>query len=160
MHDIDRSGLPPNPSLGIEIARLPGRKLIFTNGSRHHALRTIEQLGFSELFEDAFDIVAAGLIPKPADAAYQAFFEAHRVDPTRAAMFEDIAKNLIAPKARGMATVLVTARPDQTDLRQAYDREPAPPGCVDFVTDDLASFLKRVNDRLDAYAAWDDAANG
>ena len=160
VHDIDRSGLPPNPSLGIEIARLPGRKLIFTNGSRHHALRTIEQLGFSELFEDAFDIVAAGLIPKPADAAYQAFFEAHRVDPARAAMFEDIAKNLIAPKARGMATVLVTARPDQTDLRQAYDREPAPPGCVDFVTDDLASFLKRVNDRLDAYAAWDDAANG
>ena len=59
-----------------------------------------------------------------------------------------------------MATVLVTARPDQTDLRQAQDRDPAPAGSVDFVTDDLASFLRRVNDRLDAFAAWGAAASG
>jgi putative hydrolase of the HAD superfamily len=37
VHDIDRSSLRPDPVLAREIARLPGRKLIFTNGSRDHA---------------------------------------------------------------------------------------------------------------------------
>ncbi len=150
VHDIDRTGLPPNPALALEVARLPGRKLIFTNGSRDHALRTIEQLGLEGLFEDAFDIVAAGLVPKPADSAYDSFLSRYGVDPGRAAMFEDIAKNLIVPRARGMTTVLVTARAGQTDHRQPHDREPAAAGAIDFVTDDLANFLARLNDGLDA----------
>jgi putative hydrolase of the HAD superfamily len=145
VHDIDRSGLAPNPELALELARLPGRKLIFTNGSRDHALRTVEQLGLEGLFEDAFDIVAAGLTPKPAGAAYDLFFRAHGVDPARAAMFEDIAKNLVVPRTRGMTTVLVTPRPDEIDRRQPHDREAARPADVDFFTDDLASFLARVN---------------
>ncbi len=118
VHDIDRSGLAPNPALAEEIARLPGRKLIFTNGSRNHALATVEQLGLGGLFEDAFDIVAAGLVPKPRDEAYDAFFRAHGVDPAHAAMFEDIAKNLAVPRARGMTTVLVTGKPGGIDHRQ------------------------------------------
>ncbi len=146
VHDVDRSGLAPNPALALEVARLPGRKLIFTNGSRDHALRTARQLGLEGLFEDAFDIVAAGLAPKPADAAYEAFFRTHGVDPTRAAMFEDIAKNLVVPKARGMTTVLVTAKAGQFDHRQAHDREAVPALEIDFVTDDLTNFLRRIND--------------
>jgi putative hydrolase of the HAD superfamily len=145
VHDIDRSSLPPNPALGAEIARLPGRKLIFTNGSRRHALDTIQQLGLTGLFEDAFDIVAASLAPKPSAQAYEAFLSAHHVDPRRAAMFEDIAKNLVVPKARGMTTVLVTAKPGQTDHRQPHDRERTRGEFVDFVTDDLVSFLRGVN---------------
>jgi putative hydrolase of the HAD superfamily len=147
VHDIDRTDLAPNPALAEEIAKLPGRKLIFTNGSRKHALATVEQLGLGGLFEDAFDIVAAGLVPKPRDEAYESFFAAHHVDPTQAAMFEDIAKNLAAPRARGMTTVLVTGKPGQIDHRQPHDREPAP-AFVDFVTDDLSGFLARVNGEL------------
>ncbi len=153
VHDIDRSALPPNPALGAEIARLPGRKLIFTNGSRRHALDTIAQLGFGDLFEDAFDIVASGLAPKPSEAAYAAFLAAHKVDPERAAMFEDIAKNLAVPKARGMSTVLVVARPGQTDHRQAQDRESPSGDFVDFVTDDLTAFLRNVNAAIGSPAA-------
>jgi putative hydrolase of the HAD superfamily len=147
VHDIDRSELAANPALGEQIGRLPGRKLIFTNGSRRHALATVEQLGLGGLFEEAFDIVAAGLVPKPRDAAYEAFFRAHGVDPARAAMFEDIAKNLAVPRARGMTTVMVTGKPDRIDHRQLEDRELAP-ACVDFVTDDLAAFLARVNGEI------------
>ncbi len=147
VHDIDRSDLAPNPALAEEIARLPGRKLIFTNGSRSHALATVEQLGLGGLFEDAFDIVAAGLIPKPREEAYDAFFRAHGVDPAHAAMFEDIAKNLAAPRARGMTTVMVTGKPGGIDHRQPEDRESAP-AYVDFVTDDLTGFLSRVNAEL------------
>src|SRR6202044_4094493 len=90
VHDIDRSGLEPDPILAREIGRLPGRKLIFTNGSRNHALQTASQLGLEGLFEDAFDIVAAGLVPKPADAAYNAFFLRHGVEPARGGMFEEL----------------------------------------------------------------------
>jgi putative hydrolase of the HAD superfamily len=148
VHDIDRSTLLPNPSLAEQIAALPGRKLIFTNGSRDHALRTAAQLGMESVFEDVFDIVAANMIPKPAAAAYAAFFDKHGVDPARAAMFEDIAKNLVVPKARGMTTVLVVAKPGQEDFRQEPDRAPGRAGAVDFVTDDLVGFLKTVNDRI------------
>jgi putative hydrolase of the HAD superfamily len=147
VHDIDRSGLKPNPALAEEIAKLPGRKLIFTNGSRNHALQTAEKLGLGGLFEEAFDIVAAGLVPKPRDEAYDAFFRAHDVDPLHAAMFEDIAKNLAVPHSRGMTTVLVTAKPGQTDHRQPEDRE-ITPAVADFVTDDLGAFLGRVNAEL------------
>ena len=149
VHDIDRSGLEPNVALAEEIARLPGRKLIFTNGSRNHALETVEKLGLGGLFEEAFDIAAAGLVPKPHNGAYDAFFRAHGVEPTQAAMFEDIAKNLAVPRVRGMTTVLVTGKPGRVDHRQPPDRE-LPPAAADFVTDDLAGFLLRVNDELAA----------
>ncbi len=150
VHDIDRSALAPNPPLAREIERLPGRKLIFTNGSRDHALRTVAQLGLDGLFEDPFDIVAAGLVPKPAELAYEAFFTRLDVDPACAAMFEDLAKNLLAPKARGMTTTLVAPRPGQADHREAPDRDRCESGHVDFVTDDLVGFLARVNAQLAA----------
>jgi putative hydrolase of the HAD superfamily len=151
VHDIDRSALTPDPVLAREVERLPGRKLIFTNGSRNHALLTAEHLGLDGLFEDAFDIVAAGLTAKPAEGAYDAFFEQCQVDPRSAAMFEDVAKNLAVPKARGMSTILVTTKPGCSDHRDAHDtaifdaKEVA-----DFVTDDLPEFLGRLN----AHMQW------
>jgi putative hydrolase of the HAD superfamily len=149
VHDIDRSALQPNPALAREVAQLPGRKLIFTNGSRDHAILTARQLGLDGLFEDAFDIVAARLTPKPAEAAYDAFFERYGINPQCAAMFEDVAKNLEVPKARGMTTTLVTTKPGQTDHRQAEDRETPPHAtAADFVTDDLGVFIARLNTQL------------
>ena len=148
VHDIDRSALIPNLPLAREIGRLPGRKLIFTNGSRNHALRTVEALGLADVFEDAFDIMAAELVPKPADLAYDAFFRKHDVDPASAAMFEDIANNLIVPKARGMTTTLVVPQIGQVDHREPHDRGGFEAPHVDFVTDDLAGFLARVNAQL------------
>jgi putative hydrolase of the HAD superfamily len=148
VHDIDRSNLIANPLLAREIAALPGRKLIFTNGSRDHALRTAAQLGLGDAFEDVFDIVAANMVPKPAPAAYRGFFDRYGIDPTRAAMFEDIAKNLAVPRALGMTTTLVVPRPEQIDHRQAHDRAIEDAAAIDFVTSDLAEFLGRVNAEL------------
>ena len=65
-HDIDRSSLLPDLALATAITALPGRKLILTNGSREHALRTAEALGLKAMFEDIFDIAAADFVPKPA----------------------------------------------------------------------------------------------
>ncbi len=133
VHDIDRSSLLPNPQLAAAIAALPGRKLILTNGSHFHAMRTAERLGIDHLFEDAFDIVAADFVPKPDAAVYEAFFVRHGVDPAKAAMFEDLPQNLVVPAKRGMKTVLVV--PNALPVH-------AMPDYIDYVTDDLTAFLR------------------
>jgi len=141
VHDIDRTSLAPNPALVQAIASLPGRKLILTNGSRDHALRTTEQLGFTDAFEAVFDIVAADLVPKPEAATYERFFVTHGVDPSRSAMFEDLAKNLQVPHARGMATVLVVPSTTVEDNREPWESLGSAEPYVDVATDDLAGFL-------------------
>ena len=146
VHEIDRTSLAPHPELGKAIAALPGRKLIFTNGPRYHAQETALQLGIHHHFEDIFDIVAADLIPKPNVQAYELFFKKHDVNPKTAAMFEDIAKNLVVPHLKGMVTTLVIPRDGLIDHRDEADRTAgtlsdldAP--FVDFITRDLQDFL-------------------
>jgi putative hydrolase of the HAD superfamily len=141
VHDIDRSSLLPNHSLATAITALPGRKLILTNGSREHALRTAEQLGLDKMFEDVFDIVASDLVPKPNPQAYERFFEKHGVEPAGAAIFEDIERNLVVPHSRGMRTTLVVPKPGQRDHRDPWEVAKERPRHVDYVTDDLEGFL-------------------
>ena len=81
VHKIDHSPLEPNPAMGAAIAKLPGRKLILTNGSTDHAGAVLERLGIGEHFEAVFDIIAAELEPKPAPQTYQKFLRVHGVDP-------------------------------------------------------------------------------
>lgn len=153
-HDIDRSGLIPNHSLAGAITALPGRKLILTNGSRDHALRTAKALGLDEMFEDIFDIVAADFIPKPEAATYERFFDKHDVDPKRSVMFEDLARNLIVPHSRGMTTALVVPAPGEMDHREAFEiASEVVPAHIDFVTSDLEGFLVEIVAGLNGGAA-------
>jgi putative hydrolase of the HAD superfamily len=140
-HQIDLTLLDPNPQLGEAIAALPGRKLILTNGSRGHAENVAGKLGILNHFEDIFDIVQAGFVPKPERATYENFLARHAVDPGRAAMFEDIEKNLLVPSALGMKTVLIIPRtPDP--FREAWEQVAVEAGHVHHVTADLTGFLK------------------
>ena len=79
VHDIDYSWLKPDPVLGAAIRQLPGRKFIFTNGNRGHAEKTARQLGILDHFDDIFDIIAAGLNPKPAPETYDLFLASYGV---------------------------------------------------------------------------------
>jgi putative hydrolase of the HAD superfamily len=142
VHDIDRSSLEHDHSLAQAIAALPGRKLILTNGSRHHAIATAKQLGIDHLFEDIFDIIAADFIAKPEEAAYERFFERLKVDPARAALFEDIPRNLLVPHKRGMTTVLVLPGAGEAVEREAWEIARGDEPHIDFVTDDLVGFLE------------------
>lgn len=144
VHDIDYSGLEPDPALGEAITALPGRKFIFTNGDRRHAERTARQLGILDHFEDIFDIIAAGLQPKPAPSTYEKFAALHKVAGPNAAMFEDLARNLAAPKAMGMTTVLVVPRNFEPTFAEIWERDPDHTDDVDYVTDDLAGFLRSI----------------
>jgi putative hydrolase of the HAD superfamily len=144
VHDIDRSSLAHNHSLAEAIAELPGRKLILTNGSRGHAGNVLERLGISHHFEAVFDIIAAELEPKPAEITYARFLERHSVDPARAAMFEDLARNLTVPHALGMTTVLVIPDGTAEVVREDWELEGRDAAHVDHVTDDLTAFLIRL----------------
>ena len=112
VHEVDHSPLEPNPALGVAIEKLPGRKLILTNGSVDHVDAVLERLGLTGDFDAVFDIIAAELEPKPAPQTYRKFLTLHGVNPERSAMFEDLARNLVVPHQFGMTTVLVvpTAR--------------------------------------------------
>ena len=140
-HDIDHSAIELNPRLGDAIARLPGRKLILTNGSRRHAQNVATRLGIYDQFEDVFDIQAAGFVPKPERRAYEIFLDRHQVEPAEAAMFEDIAKNLVVPYELGMTTCLVL--PKTVDpFRDTFEQEAVEAPHIDHVTTDLAGFLR------------------
>ncbi|APH70818.1 pyrimidine 5'-nucleotidase [Aquibium oceanicum] len=145
VHDIDYSWVAPHPELGEEIRKLPGRKFIFTNGDRNHAERTARQLGILDHFDDIFDIVAAGLVPKPARETYDKFSALHRVAGPQAAMFEDLARNLAVPKALGMTTVLIVPKNFEPTFSEIWERDPDDADDVDYVTDDLAGFLRTIN---------------
>ncbi len=111
VHDISLDTLIPDAALAAAIRALPGRKIVYTNGSRGHAERVTAARGLSGVFDAMFGIEEAGFLPKPELGAFQAIFALAGVDPARAAMFEDDAKNLAVPHDLGMATVQVhTAR--------------------------------------------------
>ena len=145
VHDIDYSWLDPHPALGEAIQALPGRKFIFTNGDRGHAERAANQLGILERFDGIFDIVAAELTPKPARETYDRFLAAHGVDGSKAAMFEDLARNLVEAKAVGMSTVLILPGDFRGDFVESWEQESHDGKHVDHVTDDLAGFLSALS---------------
>jgi len=144
VHQIDHSPLEPNPAMGAAIARLPGRKLVLTNGSTDHAGKVLERLGIGAHFEAVFDIIAAELEPKPAPQTYQRFLDLHGVNPASSAMFEDLARNLVVPHQLGMTTVLVVPDGAREVVREEWELEGRDAGHVDHVTDDLTGFLERL----------------
>jgi putative hydrolase of the HAD superfamily len=144
VHQIDYSPLTPNPALGAAIEELPGRKLILTNGTRNHADEVLRRLGIDKHFEDIFDIKSAELEPKPNAAVYERFLARHRVDPRKAVLFEDLARNLEVPHALGMTTVLVVPQGARVVLREHWELTGRDAPHVDHVTDDLAGFLREI----------------
>ena len=144
VHQIDHSPLEPNAALGTAIERLPGRKLILTNGTRRHADAVLARLEIERHFQDVFDIIAAELEPKPSPGTYDRFLKAHGVDAGKAAMFEDLARNLAVPYALGMTTVLVVPEHTREVFREGWELEGRDAPHVDHVTDDLAGFLQTI----------------
>jgi putative hydrolase of the HAD superfamily len=148
VHRIDHSPLTPNVSLGTALERLPGRKLILTNGTRAHADAVTQRLAVHAHFEDVFDIVAAELEPKPSPRTYDKFLARHGVDPSKAAMFEDLARNLEVPHALGMTTVLVVPEKTRDVFRESWELEGREAAHVHHVTDDLSGFLRNIDTGL------------
>lgn len=146
VHAIDYSPVPAHGELVEAIRALPGRKFILTNGDLGHARSVLARLGDADdLFEDIFDIRSMNFTPKPLPEAYESFFAAHGIDARRAAMFDDLEKNLQVPHERGMTTVQVIAGADFAhDQVEAWELEQTGGAHVHHITSDLAGFLRKL----------------
>lgn len=137
VHDIDVMAIDPSPRLDDLLRALPGRKLVFTNGSVPHAERVMNRLGVTHHFDSVFDIVAADYVPKPDPRPYARLVEIAGIDPTTAVMVEDMAKNLAPAAALGMQTVWLRTEHD-------WARDGAEASHVHHVADDVLAFLETV----------------
>ena len=121
VHEIDLSAVNADSALDAALKKLSGRKLVFTNSTVRHAERVLARLGLAHHFAAVHDIVACGYRPKPEPAVYADFVRLHAIDPRRAAMIEDMAKNLPPAAALGMTTVWVKGGPhDDDDGHRAF----------------------------------------
>ncbi len=131
VHDIDLRHLTVDHDLVAHIRALPGRKIVYTNGSAPYATRVLAARGMAGMFDAVYGVEDAGFLPKPEAAAFTAVFDRDGLDPARAAMFEDDPRNLAAPHAMGLRTVHVAPEPLAADHIHHH-------------TDDLTGFLARL----------------
>ena len=139
VHDIDLSLMNADQALDAALGTLPGRKVVFTNGSVAHAENVLKRLGIERHFDDLFDIVATSYRPKPAAEAYAALVDRLAIDAKRAAMFDDLKRNLVAAAQIGMTTVWVAH--DHEWSRQGPETPGDADAHVHHVAHDLAAFL-------------------
>lgn len=131
VHDISFDALEPAPDLARAIAQLPGRKIIYTNGTAPYAEQVAAARGLSGVFDAIYGVEHAGYCPKPERAAFDAVFAKDGVVPAKAAMFEDEPRNLSAPHSMGMRTVHVAPK----SVAAPY---------IHYHTDDLGAFIARL----------------
>ena len=136
VHDIEMDVLEHDAPLVAAIMKLPGRKLVFTNGDKPYALKVLDRLGLGASFEAIHDVHAMNLIPKPAESAYAGLCAAYAIDPHTAVFVEDMARNLAPAKAIGMTTVWI-----DNGSEQAHDADRS---YVDYIIHDLTAWLERI----------------
>ena len=131
-HQLDLSGLNPDPALARAIRALPGERMIHTNGPRAHAARVLKARGLDGLFPRIVAIEDTSYVPKPKCRAFDHMLSLTGVTPETAVMVEDQPLNLIEPHRRGMATVWLAAEDDDH-----HDH-------VHHRIDDLTAFLEQI----------------
>jgi putative hydrolase of the HAD superfamily len=137
VHDIEMTVLQEDRQLIEAVARLPGRKLIFTNGDADYAGRVLEKLGLHQSFEAIHDIHACAYQPKPQPEAYRSMAAAFAIAPEESLFVEDMARNLKPAKAIGMTTVWVNNGSEQ-------GRGPDDRAYVDYEVTDLGAWLHEI----------------
>ena len=138
VHDINIDFLQKDQKLAEEIKRLRGKKIIFTNGSRKHALNVTKKIGIDQLFDDIFDIVDCNFIPKPLLEPYKKLVEKHKIDPKLCVLVEDIARNLKPAYEMGMKTIWI-------ENDEPWAMKYSDSNFINYKTNNLANFLKKVN---------------
>ena len=137
VHSIPLDRVAPNPMLAQGLARLPGRKIVFTNGDAPYARRVLGAIGIADQFDELHDIHSSDLRPKPDAHGYRLLLDRLRVDPNRAAMVEDMAQNLKPAKALGMTTIWV----DNGSERGNHGHHP---DFIDFTIADVGDWLDQI----------------
>ena len=138
VHDIDIDFLKKDLELGNELKKLEGKKFIFTNGSKKHAINVTQRIGVDQYFDDIFDIVDSNFVPKPIIEPYKQLVEKHKIDPNLCVFVEDIARNLKPAYEMGMKTVWIIN--DEPWAKKFSDSS-----FVNYKTNNLSEFLRKIN---------------
>jgi len=104
------------------LARLGGRKLVFSNAPRHYVEAVLRVMGVARWFDGVYTIESTRFRPKPAQQGFHVLLRAHDLDPHRCAFVDDVLENLRTAKRLGMSTVWVSRnkrRASYVDLRVA-----------------------------------------
>ena len=139
VHDVDLNFLKKNVPLQNQINKLNGKKIIFTNGSKEHALNVTKRIGIDKLFDGIFDIVESDFYPKPSMEPYKKIIENYNIEPEYCIFFEDIARNLKPAYELGMKTVWIKNK-------EPWAAEYSDAEFINYRTDNLANFLKEINE--------------
>jgi putative hydrolase of the HAD superfamily len=115
VHDVSLDGLEADHELNHMIAALTGRKIVFTNADEKHALRMLNHLEMTPLFDGVFHLEHADMVPKPHPDTFAKMMAAHDVSPACAIFFEDSPRNLKPAKDLGMVTVLIGPHAAEND---------------------------------------------
>ena len=108
VHQLDYSIVEPYQKLNEELDKLRGKKIIYTNANLPHVNQVLSRLELTNMFDDIFDIKMADYIPKPELDPYKQLINKFNINPSCAAMFDDIAKNLVPAKNLGFTSGLGT----------------------------------------------------
>ena len=139
VHDVNLDFLKEDKDLEIEISRIKGKKIIFTNGSKAHAKNVTKKIGIDKLFDGVFDIVESNFIPKPSLEAYKMLIQKYKIEPQYCILVEDIARNLKPAHELGMKTVWI--KNDEPWAAKFSDAE-----FINYKTDKLSNFLRKINE--------------
>ena len=138
VHDINIDFLQKDLELAKEMEKLEGKKIIFTNGSKKHAINVTKRIGINQYFDDIFDIVDSDFIPKPAIEPYKKLVEKHKIDPKLCALVEDIARNLKPAYEMGMKTIWI-------ENDEPWAKEFSDSNFINYKTNNLSGFIKKIN---------------
>ena len=90
------------------LARLGGRKLVFSNAPRHYVEGVLRAMGVARWFDAVYTIEDARFRGKPAAHGFHLLLRKHDIDPHRCAFLDDSLENLRTAKRLGMSTVWVS----------------------------------------------------
>ena len=138
VHDIDIDFLKKDEKLAEEMEKLEGKKIIFTNGSKKHAINVTRRIGIEQYFDGIFDIVDSDFIPKPSIEPYKKLVEKHKIDPKLSVLVEDIARNLKPAYEMGMKTVWI-------ENDESWAKEFSESNFINYKTNNLSGFIKKIN---------------
>ena len=124
MHELERLVLR-EAGLRHALARLRGRRILFSNSPAHYAQAVLAALGIAGLFDAVYCIEHTGFRPKPDAAGFRAILHQEHLVPERAVMVDDLLENLAAARRLGLRTAWITRearRPRWLDLKMASVR--------------------------------------
>ena len=140
VHDVGHPELVVDLQLKNSLRKLHGKKYIYTNASKKHALKVMDGMGITAQFDDIIDIKGANYVPKPDPRSYDTMIKKFNIvgeQLKRTVFFEDTAENLKPAKRMGLSTVWIKNKFNHQDyeLNKKF---------IDFRCNDIKDFFNSI----------------